>query len=204
MPFRIVTPPPAEPVTLAEAKTWCRESGTDQDSLITRLITSHRIFAEETLTGRAFVKRTLQAFFPSFGCDGILQLPFAPLIAVSAVEYTDYAGNAATVAASVYQVDIYSEPGRIKPNWSQYWPAIRSTDFNPVRVTYDCGYAPTGSPLDYAAPVPENLKEWLLRRVATAYENREALQMDARGMFVVERSFVDGLIDSLVLGCRSL
>lgn len=211
MAFRVVTAPTVEPVSLAEAKLWCRETGTDQDSLISMLIASHRRFAEEILTGRAFVQREIQAFFEEFIEDEAepedqttVVLPFPPLVSVSAVEYIDTAGNLQTAPPANYQVDIYSEPGRIKPTYGNYWPAIRCSDFNPVRVTYIAGYPAIGSPADYAAAVPENLKEWLLRRVSTAYENREGLISGVSGYFEVKRDFVDGLIDDLVLGSRAI
>lgn len=200
MRFRTVTAPSVEPVTLTEAKAWCRETASDQDTLISGLITAHRIFAENVLTGRAFVQRTLQAFCDEF--PSCFKLPFPPLQSVSAIEYLDADGALQTLSSSLYQVDIYSEPGRVKVSYGNSWPAIRASDFNPVRVTFVCGYAPVGSPSDYVAGVPQNLKEWLLRRVATAYDTPEALSIDARGLIVVKRDFVDGMIDDLALGER--
>lgn len=60
-----VTPPAADPVSLAEAKEHLRVSGTDQDSRITAFIKAATASAENE-TNRAFVTRTLRLYLQSF------------------------------------------------------------------------------------------------------------------------------------------
>src|SRR5215469_16680870 len=57
--FSLVTPPAVEPVLLADAKGQARIDTTDDDTLVTNLITGARQWAER-YTGRAFITQTWQ------------------------------------------------------------------------------------------------------------------------------------------------
>ena len=82
-----------EPVTLQEAKDWCRIDVTDDDTLITSLITAARIICEN-YANLSFIERTVTAKIKN-GLGGI-QLPYGPVISEVAfyddedVELTDY------------------------------------------------------------------------------------------------------------------
>ena len=58
MGIKVVTPPATEPVTLAEAKLHLRVDGSDEDALITRLISAAREQCEQEL-GRALADPTV-------------------------------------------------------------------------------------------------------------------------------------------------
>lgn len=200
MTVRIITAPTVEPVTRAQAKLWCRidSDDTSQDAVIDMLIQSMREYAEN-LTGRAFVQRTLELTLPGFPEEGIIELPFPPLISVASVKYIDINGTLQTVASFDYQVDSYQQPGRVKPAWLKWWWQIVRDDFNAVQVRYDAGYAPSASPTDYAENVPGSVKTWMQARLATLFGNREQIITD-RGAFEMPRDFADGLLDSLKVG----
>lgn len=100
--------------------------------------------------------------------DDIVLPRSAPLISVSAVEYTDEDDVTKTVPSSIYRQDLVREPGRIVLKNDEEWP----TDFtdlasvNPVKVTYRAGFAD-------AAAVPASIKQAILLIVGHLYENRE-------------------------------
>lgn len=60
--WKITTPVSTEPITLSDAKTYLRIDFTDDDTLITNLITRARGLAER-ITGRAFATQTIQEVF---------------------------------------------------------------------------------------------------------------------------------------------
>jgi len=200
MPLIVVTPPAVEPVSLAEARLWCRvdDGDTAQDSVISMLIKAMREYAEN-LTGRAFVQRTLQL---NLDClPGCIALPMPPLVSVASVIYTDLDGALQTLAAADYQVDDVAEPGKIVPAWdAAAWPAVRAVP-NAVRVLYVAGYDEgSGSPTDYTANMPAALKLWMSARISTMFENRE--QLVNANQVAIPRHFADGYLDELIIGAR--
>lgn len=198
---RVITAPAAYPVTLAEAKEWARIDSTDtsQDGTLTIIIAAMVAHAEH-ITGRAFVERTLEYTDDDF--DNCIALPWAPLLGVDSVKYTNTSDSEATVAASAYEVDTYSEPGKVRPAWGQYWPAL-GHGFNPVRIRYRAGYRPTGSPTDLTdnSYLPGQLRVWMQARITTLYDMREQLIVGAT-VAKIPRDFADGLLDSLIIGDR--
>ena len=198
--IKVITAPAAYPVLAAEAREWCRiDTGdTSQDATLTLLISAMTDYAEH-LTGRAYVERTLELDLPEFGYE--ICLPWAPLLGVNSIAYTDIDEAAQTVATTVYEVDTVSQPGRIRPLSGQSWPSIGSR-FNPVRIQYRAGYAYVGSPTDYTVMtyLPAQLRLWMNARLATLYENRE--QIIAQNRVEIPRGFADGLLDSLIIGTR--
>lgn len=197
MTVRTIIEPTVEPLSLTEAKLHLREDLSVQDTLITSLIVAARQYAE-LYTGRAFVQRTLELTLSCF--EHCIALPFPPLASISSVKYIDTNGALQMVSASDYQVDTYAEPGLLKPAYGVTgWPSVRSSDFNAVQVRYVAGYAPVGSPTDYASGVPEPVKQWMRVRIAQLYEHREAI---VAGTIVapLPRDFVDGLLDPYRVG----
>ena len=76
----------AEPVTLAEAKAWCRIDVADEDVLITDLITSARQ-ACENYVNLSFVTRTIDAVIES--PNGYIKLPYGPVKTLITVKDED-------------------------------------------------------------------------------------------------------------------
>ncbi len=197
--IKVLEAPSAEPVSLAEAKAWCRVEDTNSDDIIGLLIQAARERAEE-ITGRAFVRRRLELRLDAFPENGeAIALPFPPVISVEYVAYLDTGGALQTLSGSPSQwyEDFGSEPGRIQPLLGQDWPSAAELS-SAVRIGYTCGYAPVGSPEDAAAlraGVPALVKSWMHARLATMYENRE--QLVVGNVVSMPRDFVDGLLDGL-------
>lgn len=195
--IRVITAPTSYPLTLAEAKAHARVTSSSEDGVLTMLLAAATEYAEH-LTGRAYVERTLEwagTYFPQ-----AIDLPFPPLLSIVSVTYTDTAGAAQTVAASNYEVDTVSQPGRISIASTYSWPTVGNY-VNPARVRYRAGYVPSGSPTDTSdrTYLPAVLRQWIAARIATLYDDRG--HIIERGN-QIPADFADRMLDPLVIGSR--
>lgn len=196
---RVLEAPPAEPVTLAQAKEWCRVDADDtsQDNILNLVIQGARERAE-FLTGYALVRRRLELRLDRFPCDlpYVIELPYPPVASVEYIDYRDLNGALQTLTGSPsnWTEDLGSEPARIQPLPDTYWPDTKIM-VGAVHVGYTAGYAPgTGSPTDYAANIPAAIKMWMNARICTYYDRRD--QLDLNNVATLPRDFVDGLLDN--------
>lgn len=169
MTYKLLSPPAEEPITLAEAKLHLRETGTDQDALITRLIRVARGHVESA-TNRALMLQTWDLYLDEFECDGFeqeLTIYQPPFQSVTHIKYTDDQGVLQTMDAADYQVDNKTEPARIVPAYGEVWPSTQKI-LNAVNVRFIAGY-------DTAADVPDEIKQAMLLLVGHLFENREAI-----------------------------
>jgi len=182
--LKLVTAPTVEPVTLSEVKAHAVIGHDLDDTLLAIMISAAREHGE-SLTGRSWAPKTLEVVMDEFPA-GAIELPASPITAVTSVKYLDADGVEQTMPDTDYTVDADSLVGRVVA--VDEWPETDDT-VNAVRVRYEAGF-PAGS-------IPSALKQWLLIRVATLYEHREALTMVSNGRLVMpmDRSFVDGLLD---------
>jgi len=200
MPMQLITPPAAEPVSLAEAKLHLRVDFDEDDALIQALISAARQ-AAEMLTQRQLVTarwRMVLDSFPGPSLMGVpagqtftlpghaILMPKSPLQSVVEIRYLDMAGVSQVMPSAHYTVDKACEPARITPVFGQIWP-VALPQIGAVSVTFDAGY---GS----AADVPEGLKSWIKLRLGSLYAHREEVASMARGR-IDPLPFVDGLLD---------
>lgn len=200
MPMQLITPPAAEPVSLAEAKLHLRVDFDEDDALIQALISAARQ-AAEMLTQRQLVTARWRMVLDSFPGCGLMGVPAgqtftlpghailltkSPVTSVVEIRYLDMAGIWQVMPAAHYTVDNACEPGRITPVFGQIWP-IALPQIGAVSVIFDAGY---GS----AADVPEGLKSWIKLRLGSLYAHREEVASIARGR-IDPLPFVDGLLD---------
>lgn len=176
--------PSVEPVTLAEAKLHCKVDSTDDDALLTSLITAVRLQAEHQ-TGRVLVTQTWDVTLDEFPDDS-LALPYPPLQSVTSITYVDENGISQTLAGTEYQVIINELAGRIVPAYGKYWPSTREQP-TAVTVRMVSGYG-------LAAAVPASIKTWMLIAIATLYAQREAVIVGTISS-ELPRGFYDGLLD---------
>ena len=81
MTSTLIAPPGEEPVTLAEAKAFCRIDGSDEDALVNALIAAARLQVE-SLTGRALIT---QSWRLTMACaPRLVELPVIPVAALVA------------------------------------------------------------------------------------------------------------------------
>jgi len=200
MPMQLITPPAAEPVSLAEAKLHLRVDFDEDDALIQALISAARQ-AAEMLTQRQLVTARWRMVLDSFPGPSLMGVPSgqtftlpghailltkSPVTSVVEIRYLDMAGIWQVMPAANYTVDNACEPARITPVFGQIWP-VALPQIGAVSVTFDAGY---GS----AADVPEGLKSWIKLRLGSLYAHREEVASMARGR-IDPLPFVDGLLD---------
>jgi uncharacterized phiE125 gp8 family phage protein len=176
------------------------------------MITAARRYAE-TYTGRSLLPQTWLAVadaFPGSWMPQGVPLPFGayalrgslyehrpdeqvikllrgPVTAVTSVTYVDTNGTTQTLDPSTYILDTSDLVQRLAPAYAQSWPAARR-QLAAVRITFAAGYAD-------AASVPATIKNWMLVRIATAFEHREAEEIAMKGK-LQPLAYVDGLLDS--------
>ena len=210
MPLQLVTPPVGEPVSLTEAKLHLRVDVTDDDALITALITAARQYAE-TLTQRQFVTATWKLVLDSFPGPILMGVPAgtpfylpghaillnkSPVQAVSSINYLDMSGTQQTMPSTDYVVDTSCEPARITPVFGKIWP-ISLPQIGAVTVTFTAGYgAPdNNTPPNWSpAPVPEGIKAWMKVRIGSMYQHREEVAILQKGKLEL-LPFVDFMLD---------
>lgn len=172
MPVEVVTGPATEPVTLQEAKDHLRVEVSTDDTLIERLITDAREWAER-YTRRALVTQTWRLWLGEFpdGDDGdeylAMRLPGGKVQSVSSVKYTDTAGTLQTLDAAKYSLSSRGPDAiaGLRPSYGNTWPATRDEP-DSVQIEYVVGYGA-------AAVVPSQIKQAILLHVGWHYEHRE-------------------------------
>lgn len=174
MAVKVITPPTAEPITLAEVKANLRVVLADDDADITRMIVAARQTAEGILN-RTLMRQTLEMavdYFPwpytnePSNPYGVIRLLAPPLGEVVSVKYVDPAGAQQTLDPSTYVVNDFPEPAEIAPAYGKAWPTTQLRRAAVV-IRYTAGYAT-------AADVPASIKQWMHMAVGTMYATRES------------------------------
>ena len=191
MNLTIITPPPFEPVTLAQVYAHLRldPEGSPMthadDAMLLRHIESARRHVEQ-MARRSLVQQSLRlslATFPvSYDAWALGRAPrdtvrevrliSPPLVAVDAVRYYDGDNALQTLDAANYYVTDEQVPQlRFVPAFSA--PTLYDRP-DAVRIDYRAGYAPEGSPpetqADYVANVPKPLLDAVLLGVQLLYD----------------------------------
>lgn len=155
------TAPSVEPVTLEEAKLFCRVDTSDDDSLITALITAARQ-ASENYTGRAYINQGIT--YVTDTSSLFIPLPKVPFGSVSSVRYLDTNNAWQTMTlGSDYDVTTRGEAGVVT---LISVPSVDARGLATVEVIFTAGYGAAASSVPYA------LKQAILFRVAAMYERR--------------------------------
>lgn len=152
-----------EQLSLVEAKLHLRVDVTDDDTLITALITAAREFAEH-YTGLALSVQTLEMSLNGFPSDNdsCIELDMPPVASITSVKYTDVAGVEQTISSAAYVLSLYGDSRRLSPANGYYWPSTQDVS-DSVRIRYIAGYA----------AIPKAVKAALLLLVGHLYANRE-------------------------------
>lgn len=143
----IVTDADTEPVTLQEVKDFLKVGYSDDDALITGMITAARQLLEKQLN-ISIVGKTLKITFTHDGCYDY-QLPYGPIGEVTDAKFKYDPEETSEITTTDYTLlgfDFKRFLGR-----SGWWT-----------LTYAAGYT----------TVPEAIKQGILKQVAWMYENR--------------------------------
>jgi len=164
MALQLITPPAAEPVTLAEAKMHLRDVVGVEDALVTNWITAARqhLDGKDGILGRALMPQTWELVMDAFPC-GRISVPLPPLQSITSISYYDTAGTLQVLSDTAYIVEPAFEPGIVEPVDS--WPSTK-TRAGAVRIRFVAGYA-------NATAVPRTLWAAMLLAIGDMYENRE-------------------------------
>lgn len=158
MPTTIVTAPTTEPVSVAEAKDWCRITDSESDGDVSVVVKAAREYVEMVLQ-RALISQTWNLIL-----DGLYQpieLPYPPLQSVTHIKYLDTDGNTQTLSTSVYTVGTDHEPGRITLTTGQSWPSLYGI-VDQIEIQYVCGYggAPSDVPAAHKLAMRQLISHW--------------------------------------------
>ncbi len=153
--------PAAEPVSVELAKLHMREDLVDSanDAYIHGLIEAARDSLETRLS-LCLCTTTWVSKFMDLPADYI-QLPLQPVQSVTSITYKDQDGAAQTLDTSLYTVNNWNFPTRIRRVPGAAWPI--GTE---VVVTYEAGYG------DDPATVPAALRQWVVMAVTDMYRYR--------------------------------
>lgn len=162
--LRVITPPPYEPISLAEGRRYIRmddpiseEDRDGQNADAAGMIKAAREWYED-LTSTVLIRQTLEMSLDSWPCCGYIEIPRSPLISIDSIKYTDSDGVEQTWASTNYQTDIYSVPGRITLAYGGSVPSYRA-DLNSWRIRFTAGQVATAeTEAGYQANVPERAK----------------------------------------------
>jgi hypothetical protein len=183
----------AEPLSLAVAKGFLRVEITDDDALISTLITAAR-YRCEAINNRSYVTTSWQLtldYFPPYSSrsmallppaivggysdrnywlnlsDIAIELPYPPLLAVTSITYLDQSGASRSLDLTPgVAVSISTgTPGQITPHYGTIFPITQPT-LGAVQINYTAGYGPD------PADVPPNVMTAMMFLVAHYYEHR--------------------------------
>jgi uncharacterized phiE125 gp8 family phage protein len=179
MALKLITPASTYPVTLAEAKLHLRVDGTDEDTLITALITAATEMAEQE-TGRALMTQTWELTQDAF--DSAMVLTRTPVASITSIKYIDLDGVEQTLNGANYTLYSTDDYGyhQVTPAYGLDWPETRIQD-SAVAVRYVAGYT----------TVPQPIKQWILLMIGSMYDNRESETTQNP----TKHRFVDRLLD---------
>lgn len=180
MSAKQTTAPTVEPITITEAKDQTRLDDADDVAGLVTYIAAARRYVEEQ-TRRQLVTATwklnLDDFpisdaavgrnYPFLYSDRSIRLPRPPLQSVTEITYIDTAGVSQILAATVYDVDTSSEPGRIALAFNQQWPTIRK-QIDAVTIEFQCGYGAV-------AAVPDTFKQMIRLLVDLSWNQRSPI-----------------------------
>lgn len=154
---RVSVQPASEPVTLEDMKAFLKVDGSDDDALITSLISVARISCE-IYAGLSFITQTRVVKMDSFNCKDVI-LPYGPVQSVTSIAYVDENDAPQTINTG-YTLDTQS--GLCKLRVTEDWP-ITNRVLNNVVITYVAGEASAN----------ELVKHAIKMQAASLYENRQ-------------------------------
>ena len=158
----LVAGPALEPVTLAEAKAWLRIDGSEEDSLLTALITAARLQIE--VASRRILLSQLWRMTLDVWPSATIELVPGPLLSLVAIRTIDATGSATPFGLAGILVDRTAEPACLRIVDGQ--PPASNRASGGIEIDVLLGFGET------AVDVPRTLRQAILMLVADWYENR--------------------------------
>jgi len=160
-------------LTLAQAKLHLRVDNSDDDALITSIVSAATDYVERR-SNRSLCARVWNAEadrFPTAGREMVIAK--SPFVSVQTLSYvTTNAATITLVQDTDYRVTVANDIGRIRlPLGATQWAATAAIP-DAVRVTFTAGYATQ-------ALIPQGLVQAVRLMLGHLYENREAVSENA-------------------------
>lgn len=189
MTLKIVTPPAAEPVTVAEVMTWSRIDAVNSPGapMLEMMITAARRIAESR-TGRKMITQVWELLLDGFPTSEI-EVGVLPIQSIHSITYYDEDSVLQTLDPSSYVLDPNVLPGWILPALEATWPGTHGAA-NAVIARLNLGYGTAGS------DVPADIRMWISAQVSAAFENPTGLLNGEASKL----RFIDGLLDDYMIG----
>ena len=179
--YTLASAPAVEPILPSDLKLHMRVDSEEENTLILAYIRAARIYLEDA-KNQQFITATWEYRCEEFPDEFVLNR--SPLQSVTSIKYYDTDDVLQTLDSSLYEVDTYSVPGRVRPADGETWPVVDDR-YNAITVTFVAGYGTSGS------DVPEPTRHAIRLLAAHWFENREATTVNAR-------------IDEIPIGVRAL
>ena len=164
-----------------------------EDELLIRSYINAAAAYGQNITGRVFVQSTFECDLDEFPIGEINLLP--NLQSVASVKYTDEDGEDVTLDASEYDVKKTGLVGYIRPVTS--WPAYAED----IVIEFDAGWPVAGD--TFKAPtLPEDIKAWIMIKVAGMYLQRESFVLSSSGKLGIAqmpKDFIDHALDCYIV-----
>ncbi|MDR3527228.1 MAG: head-tail connector protein [Rhizomicrobium sp.] len=160
MSLQLLTPPSSEPVSLADAKAHLKIDGTEEDALVTSLITAARA-RTEWHCGRALLTQNWCLRLDRWPSDNVVEIPLPPLQSVSSIATTNPDGIRNVMDPALYRIDAASEPARVC--FATGPQHLRDRDG--LEIAFTAGYGE-------AAAVPQPIRQAILEITAELYAHR--------------------------------
>ena len=164
MTYALITPPAAEPLTLAEAKAHLRLDGNEEDGLILSLITTAREFLERE-TGLCLIRQRWRLYLDCWPGDGVIRILKSPVQAIQNVAVYDADGEPQAVLLADHLLDGDGRPARL---WLRD-PPKPGRAVNGIEIDFAAGFG------EAATDIPDTLKRAMLSHVAHMFALRGAI-----------------------------
>ena len=175
MTYSLITPPSAEPISLAELKAHLRIDGGDEDVLLAGLIRVAREHLER-MAGLALISQGWRLYLDGWPAAGIVEIARGPVLSVEAVRAFDELGEENEIALVGHVLDGVRRPARL---WLREQPDARQA-VNGIEVDFTAGFGEAGE------DVPDTLKRAMLIHAAHMYEFRGAVPVEMQPAGVPE------------------
>lgn len=187
MTLKLIVGPTDAPVSLQEARTWCRiddDSAAEDEDL--RVLIESALQEAQRLTGRSFMSATWERVLDSFP-SAEMELAAGPVHAILSVRYLDSSGDERVMDPDAYVLDDVGDVAFVLPAAGRSWP-VAHPGANSVRVRFVQGWSSPSNPR--CAP----LRQWMRMQIEAGFKVRGALSVGTQ-VHAVPTRFVDRLLD---------
>jgi uncharacterized phiE125 gp8 family phage protein len=168
MTLALISPPAAEPVTLADMKLHLRVTHASEDALISGLIKAAREELEQA-TGLALIAQGWRLYLDCWPGTQTVLIQKAPVLSLSVVTIYDAAGAPFSPPLSSFVLDRFSRPARVAVPDAIASPGKK---LNGIEIDFTAGFGATG------VEVSDGLKRAIMLLAAHWYEFRGAEAFD--------------------------